>query len=111
MNVVYQRERATVANVVEALPDAPSYNTVRTLMGTLVKKGHLDHVADGPRYVYFATTPVDVAGQTALRRVVTAFFGGSPTQAAMALLASDAPSEQELDALQALIAKAREKRS
>ena len=109
MNVVYERKRATVAEVVEALPDAPSYNTVRTLLGTLVKKGHLNHVADGPRYVYFTTTPAEVAGQTALGRVVKAFYEGSPARAAMALLASDSPSEQELDELQALIAKAREK--
>ena len=112
MDVVYRLGRVGVADVVAALPDAPSYNTVRTLMGTLERKGHLAHESDGPRYVYFATTPVEEAGRSALDRVVHAFFGGSATKAAMALLQQEQPpSEDELAALEALIESARETRS
>ena len=111
MDVVYRLERATVADVMAALPDPPSYNTVRTLMGTLERKGQLDHDSEGPRYIYFATTPVEQASQSALDRVVKAFFGGSPTRAAAALLQrEEVPSEEELRSLEALIARAREKR-
>ena len=112
MDAVYAGGRVSVADVVGALADAPSYNTVRTLMGTLVKKGHLAHESVGPRYVYFATTPVEEAGASALDRVVQAFFGGSPAQAAMALLQRDAvPDQAELDALEALIAQARKEQA
>jgi len=111
MDVVYRLGRATVADVTAALPDPPSYNTVRTLMGTLERKGQLDHDSDGPRYVYFATTPVEQASQSALDRVVQSFFGGSATRAAAALLQrEEVPSEAELQAIEALIARARDSR-
>lgn len=111
MDVVYRLDRVTVADVVAELEDPPSYNTVRSLLGTLERKGQLQHDSDGPRYVYYATTPVEQAGQSALNRVVQAFFGGSATRAATALLQADeVPSEDELDALEQLIARARETR-
>lgn len=109
MDLVYRFERATVAEVHEAMEDAPTYNAVRALMGTLVDKGHLAHERDGRRYVYFPTVPAEAAGQSALRRVVTSFFDGSPAQAAVALLnLGEGPDEDELAALEEAIRQARE---
>lgn len=109
MGLVYRFERVTVAETHGAMDDAPSYSTVRALMGTLVNKGHLTHTRDGRRYVYAPTVSAADASASALRRVVANFFGGSPAQAALALLQlGDAPEATELAALEDAIRQARE---
>jgi predicted transcriptional regulator len=86
MDIVYELGRASAADVHERLPDAPSYSAVRALLRVLEDKGHLRHEHDGPRYVYLPTTPRDRARETAMRRVVRTFFGGSTERAVAALL-------------------------
>ena len=86
MEVIYRAERATAAEVHEALPDAPSATAVRTMLRNLEAKGHLGHVQDGPRHVYFPTTPQSEARRSALRGLVATFFGGSSKEALAELL-------------------------
>lgn len=107
MDVVYRLGRASVADVHAELPDAPSYSAVRALMGTLLEKGHLTHHQDGKRYMYEPTVSSNAASVSALRRVITTFFDGSPARAALALVADGELDGAELEALQAAIAKAR----
>jgi predicted transcriptional regulator len=107
MDVVYRRGQASVADVHAELPDAPSYSAVRALMSTLLEKGHLTHHQDGKRYVYEPTVSSNAASVSALRRVVTTFFDGSPARAALALVADGTLDAAELEALQAAIAAAR----
>jgi predicted transcriptional regulator len=95
MEVVYALGRATAAEVREALPDPPSYSAVRAMLRILEDKGHLSHESDGPRFVFQPTVPRDQARRTALRRLVTTFFGGSPESAVAALLDLD---DEGLDA-------------
>ena len=107
MDIVYRFERATVAQVREAMDDPPSYSAVRALIGTLKDKGWLDHEAQGRSYVYFPTVPAEQASKSALERVVAAFFGGSPAKAALALLDLDSDlAPDELEALRSKIAAA-----
>lgn len=94
MEVIYSRGRATAAEVRESLPDPPSYSAVRAMLRILEEKGHLSHSSDGPRYVYRPTVPREEARESALRRVVNTFFGGSPENAVAALLDLD---EDRLD--------------
>jgi len=108
MDLIYPMGQASVGEVHERLPDAPSYSAVRALMGTLVEKGHLAVREDGRRYLYAATVPAAEARVSALRRVVTTFFGGSATEAALALMSEAAPTPEELRALEDAIARARQ---
>lgn len=110
MNIIYQQERATAADVLAALPDPPSYSSVRALLGVLEAKGHLQHIKDGARYVYLPTKPRQNAAKSALQQVMQTFFAGSVEQTVATLLSvSDAPlSEDEWDRLSALIDKAKE---
>ena len=112
MDSVYARGAATAAEVNRDLPDPPSYSAVRAMLRKLQDKGHVVVAQDGPRYVYSAAIPRDEARESALRRVVRTFFGGSRVQAAAALLDPDeAPlSETELAELEALVRRAREAR-
>jgi predicted transcriptional regulator len=109
MDVVYARGQATVTEVLEELPDAPSYSAVRALMRKLEEKGHLTHNASGPRYVYEATLPREEARETALERLVRTFFDGSTTKTVAALIDAGALelSDEELDEMADMIAHAR----
>jgi predicted transcriptional regulator len=109
MDAVYRLGRATVQEVLDSLPDPPSYSSVRAMMGLLESKGHLKHEQDGPRYVYLPAVSRDRAQRSALRHLVQTFFNGSPEQVVAALLDSpDAKlSQSELDRLARLIAGAR----
>jgi predicted transcriptional regulator len=109
MDVVYRLGKSSVTDVLERLPDPPSYSAVRALMRILEEKGHLSHEQDGPRYVYLPTVPRDAAQASALSHLVRTFFGGSAEAAVAALL--DLPehgmSEGELTRLSRLIDDAR----
>ena len=109
MDVMYSRGTATVQEVVQAIPDPPSYSAVRAMLRVLEEKGHVRHREEGPRYIYLPTVPRDEASRSALRQLVRTFFDGSAEQAAAALLdmsGSDL-SEQELDRLSDAIEQAR----
>lgn len=109
MDVVYARGRASVAEVLDGLADAPSYSTVRTLLRLLEEKGRLRHEEDGPRYVYIPTVPREKARRSALRNVIQTFFDGSTEETMAALLDLHDVRRRplELDRIEALIDKAR----
>ena len=105
MDVVYRVGKASVSDVLERLPDPPSYSAVRALMRILEEKGHLKHEQDGPRYLYLPTVPQDAAQQSALSHMVRTFFGGSTEAAVAALLElpENGLSDDELSRLSRLI--------
>jgi predicted transcriptional regulator len=109
LEILYRRGRATAAEVLAEMPDAPGYSAVRAMLRTLEEKGHVRHEEQGPRYVYLTTLPVDAAKRSAARHLVDTFFEGSREQAVAALLDSSSQrlSNDELDRLAALIDKAR----
>ena len=109
MDVVYRLGKASVTDVLERLPDPPSYSAVRALMRILEEKGHLTHRQEGQSYIYRPSQARAKAGQSALRRVLRTFFSGSIQEALASHLAdSDAKqTPEELEKLAALIRKAR----
>ncbi len=111
MDVVYARARATVSEVQQDQPDAPSYSAVRAMMRKLEEKGHLRHDASGPRYVYEATVPRERAKRSALDRLIRTFFDGSPTRTVAAVLdlRSTELTEAELAAMADMIERARKR--
>ncbi|HEY2458700.1 MAG TPA: BlaI/MecI/CopY family transcriptional regulator [Candidatus Acidoferrum sp.] len=109
MDILYQLERATVAEVLAKLADKPSYSTVRAQLRVLEDKGHVRHEEHGLRYVYVPIVPRDVARRSALRHLVETFFDGSAEKVVAALLGGDASqiSREELDRLARLVSKSR----
>lgn len=110
MEVVYAEGEVSVRDVMERLPDPPSYSAVRTTLGILQDKGHVSHRPDGARYVYRPSVPVTTARKAALERLVATFFDGSVEDAAVALLRIDDARipDARLDALSDMIRRARE---
>lgn len=109
MDVIYRHGQATAQEVLDHLPDPPSYSAVRTLLRVLEEKGHVRHRQDGPRYVYLPIVSRDKARESALRQVVRTFFDDSAEQAVAALLdmSSSKLSERELSRLATLIDRAK----
>ncbi len=109
MDIVYRRGSATAADVLDGLPDAPSYSAVRAMLRILEEKGHLTHSTDGTRYVYEPTVAPEKARRTALRHVVRTFFDDSAEKAVATLLdvAGDDLSDDDLNRLATLIEQAR----
>lgn len=109
MDIVYRRGRATIQDILDELPDPPSYSAVRALVRVLEDKGQLRHSQDGPRYVYSPTVSRDRAGYSALQHLVQTFFRGSAseTMAALLELEGEELSSGELDELSELIERAR----
>jgi predicted transcriptional regulator len=107
LDILYAKGSATAAEVQAALPDPPSYSSVRALLRILEDKGHARHEPRGTRYVYLPVVPRDRARRSALSRIVKTFFEGSAAQAAAALVDSGSLSDEELTNLSALIDQAR----
>ncbi|MBI1853903.1 MAG: BlaI/MecI/CopY family transcriptional regulator [Planctomycetes bacterium] len=111
MDVVYARGEASVGEILEGLPDPPSYSAVRALVTILESKGHLRHRRVGTKYVYGSARPRHRAAKSALRRLVRTFFDDSPEKAVAALLdANDARlTKEDLDRIAALIEHAKKR--
>lgn len=109
MELVYQRERVTAAEVTELLPGEASNSTVRTMLRLLEEKGKLRHIEKGGKYIYLPVEPRQASGRSALLRVAETFFRGSIGDVVVTLLSEDGYklSDEELDRLQEAIEKAR----
>ena len=107
MDIVYQRGHVSVADVLEDLPDPPSYSTVRALLGILEEKGYLTHKKDGRRYIYRPTQSRHLAGRSALKQIFQTFFDKSIEKTVMTLISDADLSDEELDRLNQLIERAK----
>jgi predicted transcriptional regulator len=108
MDVLYQMGESTVGEVLERIPDPPSYSAVRATLRVLEEKGVVNHKHDGPRYVYVPTVPQERAKEAALSHLLGTFFNGSVEAAVMALVQLDESklSANDLDRLAAKIREA-----
>ncbi len=91
MDIVFRQGKATAQEVLDALPDPPSYSAVRGMLRLLEDKGYLTHEQDGPRYIYLPTMPAEEASRSALRHLLDTFFNNSRESLVAALM--DLPSE------------------
>ena len=109
MDILYRRGRATAGEVLAELTGDPTSSTVRTQLRVLEDKGHIRHEEQGLRFVYMPAVPRHAARRSALRHLVDTFFDRSTEKAVAALLGGDRAkiSDEELDRMAELIAKAR----
>jgi predicted transcriptional regulator len=109
MDVLYRLGRATAAEIMDRVPGAPGYSTVRTQLRVLENKGHVKHQEQGLRYIYMPTVARRSARRSALKHLVDTFFDGSSVKAVAALLGGEAArvSDEELARIAALVKDAR----
>jgi BlaI family transcriptional regulator, penicillinase repressor len=113
MDILYRLGQASAKEVMENMEDAPGYSSVRTLIGKLVEKGHVDHIESGLKYVYFPLVHHDQASKSALGNVVKTFFDDSPYLAVNSLLDMSIHdlSDDQLDELNKMIQARKNKKT
>lgn len=93
MDILFRKGKCTAEEVLEELPDPPSYSAVRALLSTLEQKELVTHAKDSRRYVYSAAVPEKQAKRTALKQLMATFFDDSPEKLVASLLD---PKDQNL---------------
>jgi len=109
MDVLYQRGKASAAEVRVGMEDAPSYSAVRAMLRVLEEKGHVRHQAEGLKYVFVPTVNREKAKRSAMKHLLETFFTDSPDQVVAALLDVSARrlTGAELDRMAEMIENAR----
>lgn len=105
VETVYRLGETSVSEVLAQLPDPPSYSSVRAMLGQLTAKRVLKQRRDGKRYLYRPAVPREAASRSALRNLLSTFFGGDATDAMAALLdvSSGSLTESDLRRMRQLI--------
>jgi predicted transcriptional regulator len=86
MNILHRRGASTVTEIMDELPDPPTYSAVRSILRILGEKDLVRHREDGPRYIYLPADSTERVRTDALEHVVDTYFAGSAEQAVTALL-------------------------
>ena len=86
MDALFALGEGTVNDILERIPDPPSYSAVRAALRVLGEKEKVEYRQDGPRYLYRPVVERESARSAALGHLVRTFFGGSIEAAAAALL-------------------------
>jgi len=107
MEVVWEKGKATVADVVEGLPsDIPlAYSTVLTTLRILENKGYLRHTKDGRSFIYHPVVKREQARENALRHLLRRFFEDSPELLMLSLMERGKIDARELARLRKRIAE------
>ena len=113
MDLIYERERATAAEIQAALPDPPSYSAIRATLRILEEKGHLRHEEENQRYVFLPVVTKKRASLPALRHLIDTFFEGRPERVVATLLDPSAGelSVEELERMAQMIERAKTERN
>ena len=108
VDILYESGPLTSADICDRIPDPLSGSAVRAMLKRLEDKGFVTRSDSDRGFVYSPSVPETAARKSALSEIVRVFFNGSPAGAATALLGlSDKLSTDELDELEAMIARAR----
>ena len=98
MNVLWNKQRATVKDVVAALssPRRPAYSTVLTMLRILEEKGYARHEKQGRAFVYVPVLGRDQARRSAIQRLVSQLFDDSPGSLVLNVIEHDDVDADEL---------------
>jgi predicted transcriptional regulator len=108
VDILYERGPLLVSDICDVLPDPLSGSAVRAMLKRLEDKGYVTRAESERGFLYSPAVSDTVAKKSALSDIVKTFFNGSPASAASALLGmSDRLKEDDLDALEQMIARAR----
>jgi hypothetical protein len=94
MDILFRLGQASAVEVMEQLPDPPSYSAIRALLATLEqKKLVVIHGKDSRRYIYRPAVTEKKAKRSALSSLLHTFFEGKPENLVASLLD---PTDQKL---------------
>jgi len=108
MDALYKLGKASAAQILEQIPNPPTYTAIRTHLTILEKKGHVRHESEGARYIYEPLVGREQMGRRAIETVLSTFYGNSVEGVVAALLDQEDVAPDVLDRLAQMIDKARE---
>lgn len=109
VEAVVKLGEASVSQVLDEIPDPPSYTSVRTMLRLLADKGVLQFRDDGKRYLYQIRAEREKIRMAAVKNLLATFFTGKASAAIAAIidLESDRLEPAEIDEIQRKIDQAR----
>ena len=110
MQVLWEKRRATVGDVVVSLSADPplAYSTVLTTLRILESKGYVRHTKEGRAFVYEPVVVQEEASRKALDTLVNRFFGGSCELLVVNLLKEETIGRAELRRIKKMITESEE---
>ncbi len=113
MDILIELEQGSAQDVLNRLPDPPSYSAVRALIARLLDKGMVDYRTEGNRHIYSPKISPAKAQGSALQRLVKTFFKGSGSKAVSALLDMDEVqfSQREIEEIERKIQRLKARKS
>jgi BlaI family transcriptional regulator, penicillinase repressor len=108
MAVLWDKQRATVADVVAGLKSNPPvhYSTVQTMLRILETKGYVAHEKTGRAFVYRPLVDQAYVRRRALSHLVSRLFDNSPALLVLNVLEDERIDAKELAQLKKLIERA-----
>ena len=100
MNILWDKEKAFVNDVIEELPEPkPAYSTISTMMRILVQKGYADYEAFGKSHRYYPIVSKDEYSRGFLRNTRDNLFGGSYKSMISFFAESESLSREDINEL------------
>ncbi|RYG30824.1 MAG: BlaI/MecI/CopY family transcriptional regulator [Chitinophagaceae bacterium] len=99
MQIIWQKERCLVRDIVEALETPVPQTTVSSVVRILEKKGFVGHKAYGKTYEYFPLVDKQDFTRNGIKSWINNYFEGSPKHLVSFLVTENELELKELDAL------------
>jgi predicted transcriptional regulator len=111
LQVLWDREEATVDDVVNAHPEKerPNYKTTQTLLRIMEQKGFITHESRGRVFVFRPLVSRKAIDHLSIRALVSRNFRGSTSGLLINLLEASPIKKQQLDELEAYIREYRKR--
>jgi BlaI family transcriptional regulator, penicillinase repressor len=105
MDVLWQKGRGTVQQVLDWLPETPAlaYNSVLTTVRILERKGYVGHIKDGRAHIYEPLVGQQEASRSEIRHLVSRFFRNSHEALLLNILRDDEINDHELKRLRNIL--------
>ena len=111
MSVLWELGEATANEVRERVDPSLAYTSVSTMIRTLEMKGYVSHRrGEGKTHVYYPVIDAEMAGETALGRVLDKIYGGSPIKLLAHLVEQRKLSDADLARMRDLLERSRMKK-
>ena len=108
MSVLWDLGEATVNEVRERVDPSLAYTSISTMIRTLEMKGYISHRrGEGKTHVYFPVIDAEMAGESALGRVLDKIYGGSPIKLLAHLVEQRTLSEGDLARMRELLKRSK----
>ena len=108
MSVLWDLGEATANEVRERIDPTLAYTSVSTMIRTLEMKGFVSHRrGEGKTHVYYPVIDAEMAGESALGRLLDKIYGGSPIKLLAQLVEQRKLSETELARMRDLLKRSK----